>query len=86
MELEPDGLVILFDLDPGLRYGQVEPYVSAGYATRHLANAERQELFDEEIIPRLDECDFDAALLGTMSRIAAAAEVGPNAEEAATGD
>ena len=73
-ELGPDGLVILFDLDPGLCYGQVQLYASEGYAARHLSNAQRQQLFDEVIVPPLQGCDFDTALLGTMSRISDAAD------------
>jgi hypothetical protein len=75
--LGPDGLVILFDLDAGLCYGQIQLYASAGYAARHLSNAERQALFDDAIAPPLRECDFDTALLGAMSRIGAAAELVP---------
>lgn len=72
--LSPDSLVILFDLDQGRCYGQVQLYASDGYALRHLSNSERQKLFDEAIVPPLVECDFDTALLETMSRIRAAAD------------
>lgn len=84
--LEPDGLVILFDLDPGLCYGQVQLYASAGYAARHLSTAERQELFDEAIVPPLRECDFDTALLGAMSRISEAAAAVPSPAGSRAGD
>jgi hypothetical protein len=84
--LEPDGLVILFDLDPGLCYGQVQLYASTGYAARHLSDAERQELFDELIVPPLEACDFDTALLGTMSRVGEAAGVTSPSEGSGAGD
>lgn len=84
--LEPDSLVILFDLDPGLCYGQVQLYASAGYAARHLSTAERQALFDEAIVPPLRECDFDTALLGAMSRISQAAADVPSPTGPQAGD
>jgi len=40
-----DGLVILFDLDESLCYGQIQLYAGAGYAAEHLSSAERQLLF-----------------------------------------
>jgi hypothetical protein len=84
--LEPDGLVIFFDLDPGLCYGQVQLYASAGYAARHLSSAERQALFDDAIAPPLRECDFDTALLGALSRISEAAGVVPSPAAPQAGD
>ena len=74
-----DGLVILFDLDPGLCYGQIQLYAGAGYAAEHLSNAERQSLFEEHMVPPLRDCDFDTALLTAIVRIAAAAGAGPQA-------
>ncbi len=74
-----DGLVILFDLDPGLCHGQVQLYAGAGYAAAHLSGAERQALFEEDMVPPLQDCDFDAALLSAISRIAVAAGVSPRA-------
>lgn len=72
-----DGLVVLFDLDPGLCYGQIQLYAGAGYAAEHLSNAERQTVFEEDMVPPLGDCDFDTALLAAMTRIAAAAGAGP---------
>jgi uncharacterized protein len=77
-----DGLVILFDLDPGLCDGQVLLYAGTGYAAEHLSSAKRQAMFDEDMVPPLLECDFDTALLAAMSRIAAVAGVGPQASVA----
>ena len=71
-----DSLVLLFDLDPGLCYSQVQLYASAGYANRHLSNPQRQALFEEEMLPPLDECDFDTALLNAIIRIRDAAGAG----------
>ena len=63
-----DGLVILFDLhenDPC--HGQVQLYAGPGYAASYLSNAERQAIFDDDMLPMLRECDLDGALLTAMA-------------------
>ena len=65
-----DGLVILFDLhenDPC--HGQVQLYAGPGYAASYLSNAERQAIFDDDMLPMLRECDLDGALLTAMAKV-----------------
>ena len=68
-----DGLAIFFNLTDEC-HGQVQLYAAPGYRAAYLTNEERQAIFDEVMLPRLRECDFDTALLETMSRIRAAAD------------
>ena len=65
-----DGLVILFDLhenDPC--HDQVQLYAGPGYAATYLSNAERQAIFDDDMLPYLRECDLDGALLTAMDKV-----------------
>ena len=64
-----DGLVIFFDLDDSLVHGQVILYAGAGYEAAFLSRAERQSLFDDEMLPLLLREDLDGALLVAMERI-----------------
>jgi uncharacterized membrane protein YgcG len=68
-----DGLVILFDMYPGLEHGQVILYGGPGYRAKFLDNGEKQRIFDEDMLPRLSAGDFDGALLIAMQRVDAAA-------------
>ncbi len=68
-----DGLVILFDMDPSLCHGQVQLYAGPGYRAAYLTNGERQSIFDNDMLPYLQRCDMDGALLAAMERIDAAA-------------
>jgi uncharacterized membrane protein YgcG len=68
-----DGLVILFDLYPGLEHGQVILYGGPGYRAAYLDNAEKQRIFDEDMLPRLRAGDLDGALLVAMEKVDAAA-------------
>ena len=79
-----DGLVILFDLDQSLCYGQIQLYAGAGYAAEHLSSAARQVLFEQDMVPPLADCDFDGALLMAMVRIRDAAGVSPPTASAAS--
>ena len=57
-----DGLVILFDLhesDPC--HGQVQLYAGPGYRAAFLSNEERQQIFDDDMLPHLRGCDLDGA-------------------------
>jgi hypothetical protein len=67
-----DGLVILFDLTPDRCHGQVQLYAGTSYADAHLSNAERQAIFEQDMLPALRDCDIDAALLAAMAAIDAA--------------
>jgi uncharacterized membrane protein YgcG len=68
-----DGLVILFDLDPSLVHGQVQLYAGAGFKSTFLSDAERQAIFEDEMVPRLVNGDLDGALLTAIAKIDAAA-------------
>ncbi|HVM29404.1 MAG TPA: TPM domain-containing protein [Candidatus Limnocylindrales bacterium] len=74
-----DGLAILFNITranclpnvPG--NGQVQLYAGPGYQATFLSNAERQQVFEQDMLPLLRECDFDGALLAALERIDAKA-------------
>ena len=68
-----DGLVILFDMYPGREHGQVILYGGPGYRAKYLDNAEKQRIFDDEMLPRLKAGDFDGAILVAMERVDEAA-------------
>ncbi|MEO7665298.1 MAG: TPM domain-containing protein [Candidatus Limnocylindrales bacterium] len=64
-----DGLVILFDLDPSLVHGQVQLYAGAGYKSTFLSDAERQQLYDQDMLPLLVRGDLDGALITAIQRV-----------------
>jgi uncharacterized membrane protein YgcG len=64
-----DGLVILFDLDSSLEHGQVQLYAGPGYAAAFLSNSERQQIFENDMTPRLAEGNLDDALLIALQKI-----------------
>ncbi|HKF86146.1 MAG TPA: TPM domain-containing protein [Candidatus Limnocylindrales bacterium] len=65
-----DGLVILFDLHEGdACHGQVQLYAGPGYRATFLTNEERQEIFDERMLPLLRECDIDGAAIVAMDAV-----------------
>jgi uncharacterized membrane protein YgcG len=64
-----DGLVILFDLDPSLEHGQVILYGGPGYRAAFLDNAEKQRIFEDDMLPRLRSGDLDGALLVALEKI-----------------
>jgi uncharacterized membrane protein YgcG len=69
-----DGLVILFDLYEGdACHGQVQLYAGPGYQSRFLSNSERQDIFENDMLPLLRGCDLDGALLVAMGKVDAAA-------------
>jgi uncharacterized membrane protein YgcG len=68
-----DGLVILFDMYPGLEHGQVILYGGPGYRAAFLDNAEKQAIYENDMLPRLRSGDFDGALLVAIQRVDAAA-------------
>lgn len=49
--------------------GQVQLYAGPGYAATFLSNSQRQQIFDEEMLPHLRACDFDEALLVALRHI-----------------
>jgi uncharacterized protein len=68
-----DGLVILFDLDESLVHGQVQLYAGSGYQAAYLSNAERQAIYQDDMLPLLRQGDLDGALLAAMAKVDAAA-------------
>jgi uncharacterized membrane protein YgcG len=69
-----DGLVILLDLhenDPC--HGQAQLYGAEGYRAAYLSNSERQQIFEQQMLPRLRGCDLDGAIRAAMERVDAAA-------------
>jgi len=71
-----DGLAILMNVytEAGGRVrGQVQLYAAPGFAALYLTNEERQQIYEEEMLPLLREQRFDDALLVALARIDAAA-------------
>jgi uncharacterized membrane protein YgcG len=68
-----DGLAILFNMDESGCHGQVQLYAGPGFEATFLSNAERQAIFDNDMVPRLRECDMDGALTAAMAKVDAAA-------------
>jgi TPM domain/Predicted membrane protein (DUF2207) C-terminal domain len=71
-----DGLAILMNVytEAGGRVrGQVQLYAAPGFRALYLTNEERQQIFDDEMLPRLRAQDFDGALLAALARVDAAA-------------
>ena len=68
-----DGLVILFDMYPGLQHGQVILYAGSGFRAAIMDNGEKQRVFDEDMLPRLKSGDYDGALTIALQRVDAAA-------------
>jgi uncharacterized membrane protein YgcG len=70
-----DGLVILFNMtrracQAGVTgNGQVQLYAGPGYAATFLSDRERQQIFDEQMVPHLRACDLDRALLVALDHI-----------------
>ena len=68
-----DGLAILFNLRQDLCHGQVQLYAAPGFEATYLTEAERQAIYEQQMLPALRACDFDSALVAAMDRIDAAA-------------
>jgi len=49
--------------------GHVRLYAAPGYQAAYLSNQERQDIFDNEMLPYLQACDEDDALLAAMRKI-----------------
>ena len=58
---------------PDLEHGQVILYGGPGFRATFLDNAAKQRIFDDDMLPRLRDGDFDGALLVAMERVDAAA-------------
>ena len=64
-----DGLAIFFDFEPSRSSGQVQLYAAPGFAATFLTNSERQQIFENDMLPHLRGDDWDAAILAAMDRI-----------------
>jgi uncharacterized membrane protein YgcG len=70
-----DGVAILFNMNrstclPGVSgNGQVQLFAGPGYRATFLSDSERQAVFDNDMLPRLRECDMDGALLVALQKI-----------------
>lgn len=68
-----DGLAIFFDIDPSLEHGEVQLYAAPGFEATYLTNHDRQRIFEEDMVPFLEDADFDGALGAALVKIDAAA-------------
>ncbi len=68
-----DGMVIFFDIDPSLQHGQVQLYAAPGFEAAFLSNAERQAIFENDMVPLLRNADFDGALEVALRKVDEAA-------------
>ena len=74
-----DGLAIMWNttrqqcLSGVTGNGHVRLYAAPGYQAAYLSNQERQSIFDNDMLPYLQQCDEDSALLAALTKIDAAA-------------
>jgi len=70
-----DGLAVMWNTNrpvcqPGVSgNGQVQLYGAPGYAAAYLSNSERQQIFDNDMLPHLRACDEDTALLAALEKV-----------------
>ena len=64
-----DGLVILFDLDTTGIHGQVQLFAGPGFSESYLSDEERQDIYDNTMLPLLAEQRFDEALLAALGHV-----------------
>lgn len=66
-----DGLVILFDIDPGGLHGQVAIVGGDGFRAAYIDDRASKRIIDDEILPHLvgGAPDFDGALLAGLRRV-----------------
>jgi len=70
-----DGLAIMWNTNrqqclPNVSgNGRVQLYAGPGYRAAFLSNGERQEIFDNDMVPLLIECDEDGALMAALAKI-----------------
>lgn len=64
-----DGLAILFDMDDSKCHGQVHLYGGPGYRAAYLTNSDRQQIYEQEMLPYLRACDMSQALTAAMTAI-----------------
>jgi uncharacterized membrane protein YgcG len=70
-----DGLAILINMNRercvagASGNGQVQLYAGDGYRATYLSDSERQQIFDEDMVPLLARCDIDGAVLAALTKI-----------------
>jgi uncharacterized membrane protein YgcG len=64
-----DGLVILYDLDETRKHGQVQLYAGPGYRAAFLSNDEREQIFENDMVPLLGDGDLDGATLAALQKV-----------------
>jgi uncharacterized membrane protein YgcG len=64
-----DGLVILFDMYPGLQHGQVILYGGPGFRATFLDNGQKQRIYQDDMLPLLKAGNFDGALAIALRRV-----------------
>lgn len=70
-----DGLAIMWNTNrqqcqPNVSgNGRVQLYAGPGYRAAFLSNGERQEIFDNDMVPLLVRCDEDGALMAALAKI-----------------
>jgi uncharacterized membrane protein YgcG len=70
-----DGLAIMWNTNretclPNVSgNGRVQLYAGPGYRAAFLSNDERQQIFDNDMVPLLRRCDEDGALLAALAKI-----------------
>jgi len=62
-----DSLVILLDLDESLCHGQAELYAGSGFKAAFMSDADRQSVFNDQMVPHLRDCDMDGAVLAALN-------------------
>jgi uncharacterized membrane protein YgcG len=68
-----DGLVIFFDMQPNLQHGQVQLFAGPGFEAAYLSNAERQAIYQDDMLPYLQSAEFDQAVSVALQGVDAAA-------------
>ena len=70
-----DGLAIMWNtnrpqcLSGASGNGRVQLYAGPGYRAAYLSNSERQQIFDNDMVPLLRVCDEDGALMAALTKI-----------------
>ena len=74
-----DGMAVMWNTNrqtclPGVSgNGQIQLYGAPGYAAAYASNEDRQDIFDNVMVPRLQACDEDGALRAAVGRLDALA-------------
>jgi len=61
-----DSMVVFLDLDESRCHGQAQLYAGSGFRAAFMTDADRQSVFDNEMVPHLRDCDMDGAVLAAL--------------------